>query len=66
MMERCAEQTVTDVMGKPGWNAEWNIPDGAVKLLAVPERVMLVPEDISDDVMMAEGSLYLRTTPPAP
>lgn len=49
MMERCAEQTITDVMANPAWGAEWNIPDGAVNLLMVPERVMLAPGDISHE-----------------
>jgi hypothetical protein len=57
MMEKCAEQTITDVTERPGWDAEWNIPDGAVRALMVPERVMLAPGDMSDDVMMAEGGL---------
>ena len=56
MMEKCAEQTITNTVGKPRWNAEWNIPEGALKLLMVPERVMLAPGDISGDVMMVEGN----------
>lgn len=54
MGQGCAEQTITNVIAKPGWNAEWNIPDGAVNALMVPEHVMLTPGDASGDVMMAE------------
>jgi hypothetical protein len=45
MGDRCVEWTVNEAIGKPGWRAEMNIPDGAVKLLMVPERVMLAPDD---------------------
>ena len=57
MMEKCTEQTITDVTERPGWDVEWNIPDGVVRVLMVAERVMLAPGDVSDDVPMAEGTL---------
>ncbi|KAF9790815.1 hypothetical protein BJ322DRAFT_1104464 [Thelephora terrestris] len=55
MMGKCITQTVTGAIGKPAWKAEAKITDGAVKLLMVEERGMLVAGDISDDeVKMAE------------
>jgi hypothetical protein len=53
MMDKCVEWTTSEVIGKPAWMAESRIPEGAVKVLMVSERVMLGPrpEDIPDLMM---------------
>jgi len=50
MTDRCMERTVNEVIGNVGWRSEGKIPEGAVNLLMVPERIMLEPQ--LDDVHM--------------
>ena len=46
MVDECREGTIAGVAGKPGWNAEGNIVEGAVAMLMVPERGMLTVDDL--------------------
>lgn len=43
MGDLCLQRTINEVKDNPGWEAEMKIPEGAVKLLMVPERTMLEP-----------------------
>lgn len=43
MREKCILLTKDDVIGKSAWNAEKNIPDGAIRQLMVEEHMMLDP-----------------------
>ena len=48
MLEKCVEWTTVEVVGKPAWMAESRIPEGVVKVLMVPEHIMLGirPEEV--------------------
>ena len=46
MVDECREGMIAGVAGKPGWNAEGNIVEGAVTMLMVPERGMLTVDDL--------------------
>jgi len=43
MGDLCLQLTINEVKDNPGWEAEMRIPEGAVKLLMVPECTMLEP-----------------------
>lgn len=43
MGDLCLQLTINEIKENPGWEAEMRIPEGAVKLLMVPERTMLEP-----------------------
>ena len=46
MVEECKAKTIADsVVGMAGWSAEQNIPEGAIGVLMVLERVMLTVAD---------------------
>lgn len=52
MMEGCRSKTVVgSIAGRPGWEAEGNIVQGAVDLLMVPEGLMLTPDDVRFEMM---------------
>lgn len=55
MADRCREWTVGEVVKKPGWLAEWNIPEGAAKILMVPEREMLTMDCAPDTLTSSPG-----------